>query len=218
MSPTTWLWAQLIVAGVRIRANHDNLMVDAVPGTISPDELSALKRHKPELLRLLNGGHRVSPAELQAASLERSFLQQQSATSEVGDITGGDEPTSEMPIAAQHAYARGVLNRTGVRIMALEDGQTVGIWSDLDSRQVRAAVETLGMEAWPIKYLDEPEIPARYKLRQIAGKPVPASVLLQMIRASSDPWERRDIMLAEMEERPGGISAVGENCPEVGKS
>jgi hypothetical protein len=172
------LLAKLQGEGVTIQKHGKRLSVEGASDILTPDVMEALRRNKAELLGLLEDPARI-PVQVADAIM----------------ATGPAAATG-----SQVAVAKAVLSRTGVRIMALDDGQTVGIWSDLDSPDVRAAVETLGMEAWPVKYLDEPEIPARYKLRQIAGKPVPASVLLQMIRATSEPWARRDIMLAEMEQ------------------
>ena len=44
------------------------------------------------------------------------------------------------PDTAELARASAVLNRAGVRIMALEGGATIGVWSDLDGPEVRAAL------------------------------------------------------------------------------
>ncbi len=46
------------------------------------------------------------------------------------------------PDPAELARASAVQNRAGVRIMALEGGATIGVWSDLDGPEVRAALRT----------------------------------------------------------------------------
>src|SRR5205085_6347754 len=58
------------------------------------------------------------------------------------------------PHAAALARASSVLNRAGVRIMALEGGPTIGVWSDLDGPEVRAALRTFGSDRVPVRYLD----------------------------------------------------------------
>jgi hypothetical protein len=44
-----------------------------------------------------------------------------------------------------------VLNRAGIRIMALEGGATIGVWSDLDGPEVRAALRTFGSDRLPLR-------------------------------------------------------------------
>jgi hypothetical protein len=69
------------------------------------------------------------------------------------------------PDPAELARASGVLNRAGVRIMALEGGATIGVWSDLDGPEVRAALRTFGSDRLPVRYLDGAGVPMRYKAR-----------------------------------------------------
>lgn len=49
-----------------------------------------------------------------------------------------------VPDRAKLTLASGVLGRAGVRFMALEGGVTIGIWSDLDGPEVRAALRAFG--------------------------------------------------------------------------
>jgi hypothetical protein len=70
-----------------------------------------------------------------------------------------------------------VLNRAGVRIMALEGGATIGVWSDLDGPEVRAALRTFGSDGLPVRYLDGAGVPMHYKARRVEGEPVPMNVL-----------------------------------------
>ncbi len=65
-------------------------------------------------------------------------------------------------------HALDLLNQTGVRAMAMEDGMTIGMWRDLDGPEVRAALRVLGADRLPVRYLDGPGIPARYKERRVA--------------------------------------------------
>jgi hypothetical protein len=82
--------------------------------------------------------------------------------------------------------------------MALEGGATIGVWSDLEGPEVRAALRALGSEKLPVRYLDGAGIPMRYKLRRVKGEPAPMSVLAEMERQQAAPWEVRDRMLIEM--------------------
>ena len=74
------------------------------------------------------------------------------------------------PDRAELERASNVLNRTGVRILALEGGTTIGVWSDLDGPEVRAALRTVRLDRLPIRYLDGEGIPIRYSARRVEGK------------------------------------------------
>jgi hypothetical protein len=91
-----------------------------------------------------------------------------------------------------------LLNQAGVRIMRLEGEVTTGLWSDLDGSKIRAALYSFGLDCRPIRYLDGPGVPTRYKVRRVKGEPVPLSVLAEMERHSAAPWNIRDRMLKEM--------------------
>jgi hypothetical protein len=103
------------------------------------------------------------------------------------------------------ARAGAVLRNAGVRIMPLQDGTTIGIWSDFDGPEVRAALRTFGSERLPVRYLDGAGVPIRYKVRWVEGEPVPPNVLAEMEQHSAEPWEVRDRMLNAMGWRPEGI-------------
>jgi hypothetical protein len=102
------------------------------------------------------------------------------------------------PDRAELARASAVLNRAGVRIMALEGGATMGVWSDLDGPEVRAALRTFGSDRLPLRYLDGAGVPMRYKVRRVEGEPVPMNVLAEMERDPAEPWMVRDRMLNEI--------------------
>ena len=113
--------------------------------------------------------------------------------------TSAESPEIEAgPDPAESARASGVLNRAGVRIMALESGATIGVWSDLDGPEVRAALRTFCSEQLPVRYLDGAGVPMRYKVRRVEGEPVPMNVLAEMERHPAEPWKVRDRMLNEM--------------------
>ncbi|HKD09866.1 MAG TPA: hypothetical protein VKB79_28430 [Bryobacteraceae bacterium] len=102
------------------------------------------------------------------------------------------------PDPAELARASAILNRTGVRIMALEAGTVIGVWSDLDVPEGRAALHAIGLDRYPVRYLDGPGVPMRYKIRRVKGEPVPLDVLIEMERNPAEPWKIRDRMLNEM--------------------
>jgi len=114
-------------------------------------------------------------------------------------VTSAESPEIEAgPDPAELARASGVLMRGGVRIMALEGGATIGVWSDLDGPEVRAALRTFGSDGMPVRYLDGAGVPMRYKVRRVDGEPVPMSVLAAMEQHPAEPWKVRDRMLNEM--------------------
>jgi hypothetical protein len=145
-----------------------------------------------------------------------------------GAISAESPEIQAGPNPAELAHKSAVLNRAGVRIMALEGGATIGMWSDLDGPEVRAALRTFGPERLPLRYLDGAGVPARYKVRRVEGEPVPMNVLAEMERRQADlmeasdpmetsapkggpmeheyPWIVRDRMLNEMGWCPKGIT------------
>jgi hypothetical protein len=107
---------------------------------------------------------------------------------------------------AKLTLASSVLGRAGVRLMELETGFTVGVWSDLDSAELRAAIRVFHPDGVPsIRYLDS-DVPMKYKSRRVPGAPVPPDVLHAMEQNPEVPWEIRDRLLREMGWRPQGIS------------
>jgi hypothetical protein len=102
------------------------------------------------------------------------------------------------PDPAELGHASAVLSRAGVRIMALEDGAAIGVWSDLDGPEIRAALGILGLSRLPVRYLDGSGIAVRYEVRRMEGEPVPMSALDEMERHSTEPWKVRDRMLQRM--------------------
>ena len=112
-------------------------------------------------------------------------------------VTSADSPEIEAE-TEQARSARRFLNRAGARIMILESGATIGVWSDLYGPEIRAALRTLGNAGLPVRYLDGTGVPMHYKARDVAGEPVPLSVLSEMERQPADPWKVRDRMLNEM--------------------
>jgi hypothetical protein len=119
-------------------------------------------------------------------------------SAESREIEAGPDP-------AEMARASAVLSRVGVRLMALEGGTTIGLWSDLDGPEVRAALRTFGSDGLPVRYLDGAGVPMRFKVRRVEGEPVPTNVLAEMERQPAEPWKVRDRMLKEMGWRPKGI-------------
>ncbi len=102
------------------------------------------------------------------------------------------------PHPAELGGASGVLNRAGCRIMALDAGTAIGVWSDLDGPEVREALRTFGSDGLPVRYMDGAGVPMRYKVRRVDGEPVAISVPLEMELNPAEPWKVRDGMLKEM--------------------
>jgi hypothetical protein len=94
------------------------------------------------------------------------------------------------------SQASACLARTGVRLIHIGGVMHAGIWSDLDGPDVRAALRTFGSDDAPMLYLDGPHVPLRYKIRRVAGEPVPAQVREEMER-HPEPWKVREWMLGK---------------------
>jgi hypothetical protein len=108
------------------------------------------------------------------------------------------------PTPEELARSSAALAKAGVRLMRIDGAYYVGIWSDLDGPEVRAAVRTYGSHELPVRYLDG-DVPMRFKLRKVPGEPVPANVLAAMEQQPHQPWVIRDRMLKEMDWSPDGM-------------
>ena len=151
----------------------------------------------------LSAIRRVGTVENQAGNLRLRFPE--TATSELQPAidtlrVGKAEALALLsdPDPAELARASAVLNRAGVRIMALEGGATIGVWSDLDGPEVRAALRAFGSDGLPVRYLDGAGVPMRYKVRRVDGEPVPMKVLAAMEQHPTEPWTVRNRMMDEM--------------------
>lgn len=95
------------------------------------------------------------------------------------------------------SQASACLARTGVRLIDINGTMHIGLWSDLDSPEIRAALRTFGSDDAPVLYLDGSGVPLRYKIRRVAGEPVPAQVREEMER-HPEPWKVREWMLGKI--------------------
>ena len=102
------------------------------------------------------------------------------------------------PSSSERMRASAVLRRAGVRILTLEDGPAIGVWSDLHGPEIRDALRISGSDSLVVRYLDGDRIPMCYKLRGVPGEPVPLSVLAEMERNQTEPWEVRDRLLKDI--------------------
>ena len=87
-------------------------------------------------------------------------------------LPGGKAEEKPEPNEPVRAAANSLLGRVGMRLMELESGTTVGLWSDLDGPPVRAALAVFGSDVLPVRYVDG-DVPMRFELRRVAGEPVP---------------------------------------------
>jgi hypothetical protein len=108
----------------------------------------------------------------------------------VGPYPGQIQKIEGEPDPAEVSRANAILGQAGVRLMRLESGDAVGIWSDMDSAAIRNALHILGSGELPVLYLDGPNIPLRYKLRRVPGEPVP-QYLREAMERSREPWKVR---------------------------
>jgi hypothetical protein len=93
------------------------------------------------------------------------------------------------------------LKLNGVRLLVLNGVPVIGLWSDLDGPHLRSALRVFHPDGMPpIRYLDGPGIPMRYKARVPPGQPVPLDVVAAMQAVSAGkPWEIREQMLAAIQ-------------------
>ena len=123
-----------------------------------------------------------------------------------------------VPDPVELGRATRVLRLAGVRLMHLGSKPAIGLWSDLDSPAIRAALRTMGSDGLPVRYLDGAGIPACYKLRRVDGEPVPMSVLVEMERNSVEPWKVRDKKLIEMNyTQSEPLECVGARCKRASR-
>lgn len=117
-------------------------------------------------------------------------------TKTVSDVFVGPSPARIENISVAPEAARALLGRIGARLVIFRAGDlAIGVWSDLDSAAVRAAIGALGLDELPVLYLDSERCPAHYKIRHVPGEPVSLSVLKAMEAAQSMPWQVRDELL-----------------------
>ena len=70
----------------------------------------------------------------------------------IRELFRGLEAAPELDPEEQTA-AVALLNRTGVRIMALEGGPALGLWRDVDGPDIRADLCSLGLDRMPVRDL-----------------------------------------------------------------
>jgi hypothetical protein len=80
------------------------------------------------------------------------------------DVAVSSTPTAETA-GMLPTTAKAILNDAGVRIMILDGKYILGVWRDAYTSEVRAAVESLLMGHMPVRFLEDPDIPLRYKVR-----------------------------------------------------
>ena len=105
-------------------------------------------------------------------------------------------------------HARHVLNEAEVHKFVVSGAVIIGIWSDLDSPEIRAALRALDADRLPVRYLDGAGVPMQYKVRRVEGEPVSISVLAEMEQRPADPWMVRDRLPNNM-----GRGSKGVSCP-----
>jgi hypothetical protein len=102
--------------------------------------------------------------------------------------------------------ASALLNYEGIRILKLKGRFVIGVWSDRDKPEVRAALDVLGMGQLPIRYLDSDTVPESYKVSSFKDQPIPWRVLKAMEEQSEAPWIVRDRLLDEIGWCPEGMT------------
>jgi hypothetical protein len=137
-----------------------------------------------------------------------------------GGEPGARDGDAAWPVQDEASRAEQVLADSGVRLMELNGSFTIGIWSDLDSSELRDAIRTFHPDGMPpIRYLDGDGIPQDFQVRNVPGDAVPPSVREAMERNPTAPWETRDFLLTGLraaaisEEPPAGAAPKEQNAP-----
>jgi hypothetical protein len=141
---------------------------------------------------------------MEAVAKERTLA----AAARCEPLESEDSASAEIvpdPTPAQLAHASAVLTKAGIRLMRIDGVDMVGIWSDLDGPEIRAALRVYGSDRLAVRYLDGDGIPMKFKLRRVQGEPVPTNVLSEMEKHPVEPWKVRDQMLEEMGWSPNGV-------------
>src|SRR5215831_17491244 len=143
-------------------------------------------------VKAVSGKLRIQiPASLEAV-LEQAIEVLRERKVEAIALLAADQPLPEPePTAQELAWASAIFARTGVRLISLDGQLHIGVWSDLDSPAVRAAIAIFHPEGVPVIYLDGPLTPMKYRLRRVSGEPVAALIREEMER-SSKPWKVRN--------------------------
>ncbi len=76
------------------------------------------------------------------------------------DMQASMNKTQLSDLSKARQSARDFLNASGVRLMELDGGSAIGVWSDLDELEIRAALRTLEMDRLPIRLLDGDDLPS----------------------------------------------------------
>lgn len=95
--------------------------------------------------------------------------------------------TRKGEVLALFTEAIRLLNERGVRIIS-RDGRTFGLWRDADGREVRDALDALGLGDAKVEYLEDPDADVADRYRQFVPEYVKAIWLRQGLLAT--PAER----------------------------
>lgn len=130
----------------------------------------------------------------------------------VGVTSAQDAKIREAEVGHDLAAMQGavaLLNAAGCRIIRRPDGFSVGVWSDMDGPEPRAAIATVWPGA-PVVYLDGTRpLDPRYRVRAADDdrRLVPLSIVRAMEEAEAampgSGWQVRDRLLAERGGRRG---------------
>lgn len=83
----------------------------------------------------------------------------------VGTVEGEQTEATAATIAATR-----LMNITGCRIIRDGEQLLVGVWSDLDGLDIRAAIRGLGMQSLRVVHLESSDVPVDYKVRHCPDK------------------------------------------------
>lgn len=118
-----------------------------------------------------------------------------------GDRGAGDRGGGHLG-GAESGRPSVLLDLTGCRLIRLDDVFTIGIWRDLDAPELRGAIAVAGLVNLPVRFLDEDDLPERYRVRSLRAPLRPPDVTFQQ-------W------LQLHEALPNGLAALATEVEKV---
>ncbi len=78
-----------------------------------------------------------------------------------------------------------LLNLTGCRLLFNTEQLHIGVWADLDSPELRAALKGVNLDEYPVVHLDLANVTPEYKVRRCPRRPKSEPMTLWIRRAQA---------------------------------
>lgn len=111
-------------------------------------------------------------------------------------------PATDAGLTEAQTRALRLLNLAGVRIMRIGAELTIGIWEDLDCREIRQALRVVGLDVNPVLHLESAGVDLRFKVRRTPDRAKGESFAVWLKRAERTLPSVVKAYAQEMEEQP----------------